>query len=147
MTYRTNVSAVPLPVRRSDDTIEITYLDDRVVTYPGPFQDEGTSLTANRTVEIHVLIVDNEFSEGMMIYLNDYDTVDDILESTGVGRIILDDGATESLYPGVRGSRQGERITVEVDTNAETAGVYVFVESQLKQDAYELQSVTAASER
>ena len=142
MTYRTNVSPTFLPVRKRDSQIELTYLDDRTVTYSGPFDTSLDTVEANRSVEVHVLIVDSEFKEGMMVYINDYDTVDDILESSGVGRIILPDGGVETLYPGVRVIRDGERIRVTAGEAPDDIWCFAFIESQLSEDAYRLCSPT-----
>lgn len=138
MTYRTNVSPTFLPVRKQGSQIELTYLDGRVVTYSGPFNSSLDTIEANRSVEVHVLIVDHDFTEGMMVYINDYDTIDDILESSGVGRIILADESVESLYPGVQVSRDGERIRVNASDAPSDIWVYAFIESQLTENAYRL---------
>ena len=140
MTFRTNVSPTLLPIRRRNSAIEISYLDGRVVTYNGPFSTDDASVESTRSVEIHVLIVNEEFSEGMIVYVNDYDTVDAILESTGVGRILLDDEDRELLYPGVEASRQGERIVISAESAPSDTWVYVFVESQLAEEAHQLAS-------
>ncbi len=129
MRQRSNVSPVPLSVERSSDAVRLHYLDGRVVTYHGPFEYRKDDLVANRSFEVHVLVVDRTTGEGIMTYINDYNTSDAILESTGVGRVILDDGQREIIYPGVSASLSGEQIHVSAETVGEDVWIYGFVEN------------------
>lgn len=129
MRHRSNVSPVPLSVERRPEEVVLTYLDGRVVTYAGPFEPRDGSVTANRSFAVHVLVVDHDTDQGVMTYVNDLDTSDDILESTGVGRVILDDGDREVLYPGVEVRRSGEEVTVTTDETVDDAAVYTFIEN------------------
>lgn len=138
MRHRSNVSPVPLAVERDDDDIVLEYLDGRTVRYRGPLEPREGSVSAPITLELQVLVLDEDASEGIMVYVNDYDTVDDILEETGVGRVLLGDGDTEALYPGVIATRSGQTIEVEVDDALTDAWVFVFVENQFGERAYRL---------
>lgn len=135
---RSNVSPSPLPLEDRDDGVALRYLDGRVVEYRGPIQDREPPVHAALTYAVHVLVTDPDQEEGIMVYVNDYDTSDAVLKSTGVGRILLEDGGRESIYPGVETEREGERVAVEVDPEAVDGRVYVFVENQLEERAYRL---------
>lgn len=138
MQHRSNVSPVPLPVERESDRIRLTYLDGRVVTYRGPFDDRDGGVRANRSFAVHVLVVDPESEEGVMTYINDYDTSDDILESTGVGRVLLAEGESEAIYPGVTARLSGETIDVRVHSAVGQVNVYAFVENDRGESAVKL---------
>lgn len=138
MRGRSNVSPVPLPIDRTDEGIAIEYLDGRSVQYGTPVDAPDPPVESTTSFEIHVLVVDADRDEGIMVYINDYDTVDEILEATGVGRILLGDGDSEAVYPGVRVSREGERIAIAVEEGLADAWVYVFVENPVDERAYRL---------
>lgn len=129
MQHRSNVSPVPLTVERSAEAVRVHYLDDRVVTYRGPFEERDGELAANRSFEVHVLVIDPESGDGIMTYVNDYDTTDPILESTGVGRVLIEDGQHEAIYPGITATLAGETVRVTVDETAADMWVYGFVEN------------------
>lgn len=136
MRHRSNVSPAPLPVERGEDGVTVEYHDGRRVRYAGPIEVAEERVSATTSFEIHVLVADPAFTEGIVVYINDYDTRDDILDATGVGRVLLADGAVEAIYPGVRAGRSGETIEVSVDPDLSDAWVYVFVENQLNERAY-----------
>lgn len=138
MDGRSNVSPVPLPVHRNAGGIQVEYLDGRRVTYGAPREETDGPVEATVTFEVHVLVVDPEREEGIMVYLNDYDTDDEILETTGVGRVLLAPEAREVIYPGVAVRRVGDRVRVTTEEPLEAAAVYVFVENELGERAYHL---------
>jgi hypothetical protein len=73
-----------------------------------------------------------------MLYVNDRRTHDDILEDTGVGRVILDAGESEEVFPGVTVRRlDGYRTEVEADPEVARGRVFVFVEDDLGEASYE----------
>ena len=129
MQHRSNVSPVPLTVERSTEAVSLQYLDDRVVTYRGPFDEHQSDLTANRSFDVHILVIDPDTGDGIMTYINDYDTSDAILESTGVGRVLIDDGQREVIYPGITATLEGEAINVSIDSSTDDVWVYAFVEN------------------
>ncbi len=138
MQPRTNVSPVQLPVDIGTDDVTIEYLDRRLVSYRAPVVERDEPVHAVHTYELHVLVTDATGEAGYMTYVNDLDTTDDILESTGVGRVILDADESVSLHPGVTASREGETITIQLTTSDLDSRVYVFVEHQLDERAYRL---------
>lgn len=138
MATRTNVSPSPLSVSLEDEGVTIDYLDGRIVHYRGPIEEREETVVAPRTLHVHVLVYDTSADEGIMVYVNDLDTDDAILESTGVGRVLLDEGDRETIYPGVIVERTGERIHVSVsDLPAETR-VYAFLENERGERAVRL---------
>jgi hypothetical protein len=73
-----------------------------------------------------------------MMYVNDRNTHDDILESTGVGRVLLDPGKEEALFPGVTVRVDGYAVEVEADPETARGRVFVFEENELDEASYEL---------
>lgn len=138
MRHRSNVSPDPLPVEATDAGIVLEYQDGRRVEYGATSRRPSGDIEATTAYEIHVLVTDEAPTEGVMVYVNDYNTSDDILESTGVGRLILGDGEQAAVYPGVTARRDGERITISTDAEAVEGRVYSFVENQLDERAYRL---------
>lgn len=138
MAGRSNVSPVPLRLEPRDPGIAVRYLDRRVVEYTTPLAEADDGIGATITYEIHVLVTDEAETEGIMVYLNDYDTSDDVLEATGVGRILLEEGESAAVYPGVTASRTDDRIDVAADPGAVEGSVLVFVENQLEERAFRL---------
>jgi hypothetical protein len=134
-----DVAPSTLPVRLEDGGVVVEYLDGRSVLYRGvPEAVEGT-LTTGPGKEVHVLVTDPTETEGVMMYVNDRTTETDILESTGVGRIVLADGETAEVFPGVTaGSPDGMRCRIETDRSAVDGRVFVFVEDDWGEESYEL---------
>jgi hypothetical protein len=92
-------------------------------------------------------VTDPTETEGVMVYVNDLRTHDDILEATGVGRVILDPGESEELFPGVTVRRLGGgRNEVEADPAVARGRVFVFVEDEMGEASYELVSEDEADE-
>jgi hypothetical protein len=88
---------------------------------------------------VHLLVTDPTETEGVMMYINDRDTHDDILESTGVGRVLLDQEESEELFPGVAVRRAGvERFEIDADPEAARGRVFVFAEDEWGETSYEL---------
>jgi hypothetical protein len=75
-----------------------------------------------------------------MFYVDDRKSHDDILESSGVGRALLADDETTQLFPGVEAARDGHAHIVSVDAETVDGRVFVFVEDQFGEAAYELVS-------
>lgn len=138
MEARSNVSPVPLTLHPGESQMTLEYLDGRRVEYEAPLETQSGSVSANVAYEIHVLVTDADETEGIMTYVNDYDTSDEILESTGVGRVLLDVDDREALYPGVTARRSADQITIDVEADAIDGSVYAFVENQLDERVYRL---------
>jgi hypothetical protein len=139
MSVHDDIAPSTLPVELLDAGIRVEYLDGRTTLYRGvPATVDGT-LTAPPGKQVHVLVTDPEGSEGVMVYVNDRKTHDDILESTGVGRVVLDGGETAELFPGVTvGSPDGMRCRIEADPGVAGGRVFAFVEDDWGEDSYEL---------
>jgi hypothetical protein len=102
-----------------------------------PSKVTGT-VTAAPGKETHVLVTDPSGTEGVMMYVNDLKTHDEVLESTGVGRVILAPGESEELFPGVTATRgQNQRTTVDVDVDVAGGRVFLFVEDDWGEETYE----------
>ncbi|WP_277552439.1 DUF5796 family protein [Halobaculum limi] len=136
--HRSDVAPASVSIALREEGVEVEYLDGRVTFYHGvPQRVEGTLTTAPGK-ESHVLVTDPTETEGVLLYVNDLKTHDDILEDTGVGRVILGEGEEEELFPGVTARRPGGQRT-EIDADPEVAGgrVFVFVEDDWGEDSYE----------
>ncbi|MFB6109001.1 MAG: DUF5796 family protein [Haloplanus sp.] len=146
MSTRSDVAPSTLSVSLLEHGVEVEYLDGRTTLYRGvPSVVEG-SLTTAPGKEVHVLVTDPTETEGVMVYVNDRKTHDDILESTGVGRIVLDGGEAETVFPGVTvGTPDGMRCTVDADPETAGGRVFVFVEDDWGEDSYELVGDAAAT--
>jgi hypothetical protein len=139
MTLRSDVAPSTLPVTLQESGVEVEYLDGRTTFYRGvPTKAEGTLSTAPGK-EVHVLVTGPEETEGVMMYVNDRKTHDDILRSTGVGRVVLDGGETEEIFPGVTvGTPDGMRCRIEADPAVSRGRMFVFVEDDWGEESYEL---------
>jgi hypothetical protein len=73
-----------------------------------------------------------------MLYINDLNTHDDILEETGVGRVMIEDGEEETLFAGVTARAEAHRIEVEADLSVVDGRVFVFAEDELSERSYEI---------
>jgi hypothetical protein len=72
------------------------------------------------------------------MYINDLKTHDDVLESSGVGRVVLEQGSSETVFPGVTVSRPGGmRTIIEADPETARGRVFVFVEDDWSEQSYE----------
>jgi hypothetical protein len=139
MSIRSDVAPSTLPVELLEEGVLVEYLDGRTTLYRGvPQKAEGT-LTTGPGKEVHVLVTGPDGTEGVMMYVNDRKTHDDILESTGVGRIVLDEGEAEELFPGVTAATpDGMRCRIDADLGTVRGRVFVFVEDDWGEDSYEL---------
>ena len=116
----------------------MTYADGRSVFYHGvPTKAEETVTTAPGK-DVHVLVTDPSEEEGVMLYVNDRATDDDILRSTGVGRVIIDRDETESIFPGVEATNAGYRTEITADPETARGRVFVFAEDELGEESYEI---------
>ncbi len=138
MHSRSDVSPDTLPIELTEDGIEVEYLDGRSVFYRGvPTPIEGSVKTAPGK-ETHVLVTDKSETQGVLVYVNEQNTEDEILEDTGVGRVILDDDEETTVFPGVAVSESSMRIEIDADTEAVDGRVFVFEEDELGERSFEL---------
>ncbi|GAB3664783.1 DUF5796 family protein [Halopiger thermotolerans] len=138
MSARSNVAPSTIGVDFVEGGIVVEYLDGRDVFYHGPPKPVEESITTPPGKDVHVLVTDPDGVEGVMTYVNDRDTHDDILESTGVGRVMLEADDEEVLFPGVTVTTEAYSIRVEADLEVVDGRVFVFAEDELSEHAYEL---------
>jgi hypothetical protein len=136
--HRTDVPPGTLGVSLLEDGVEVTYTDGRSVYYRGVPRTAEGSVTSGPGKDVHVLVTDPTETEGVMVYVNDRKTHDEILRSTGVGRVVVGRNETESLFPGVEATNHGYRIVVEADPEAARGRVFVFVEDEMGEQSYEI---------
>ncbi|SHH63612.1 DUF5796 family protein [Halobaculum gomorrense] len=136
--HRNDIAPASVSVALREEGVEVEYLDDRVTFYHGVPQVVEDTLTTSPGKETHVLVTDPSETEGVLLYVNDLKTHDDILEQTGVGRVILGEGEEEELFPGVTARRPGGQRT-EIEADPEVAGgrVFAFVEDDWGEESYE----------
>jgi hypothetical protein len=138
MSTRSDVSPDTLGIALREEGIVVTYTDDRQVFYHGiPSKVEGTLTTAPGK-QVQVLVTDPTETEGVMIYVNDLNTHEEILDSTGVGRVVLESGEETSIFPGVLVRDVPPRVEVEADPETARGRVFVFEEDEVTERSYEL---------
>lgn len=138
MVEHSEVAPDTLSVRLTDGGIVVEYLDDREVFYRGvPEQVTAPHQTAPGK-DVHVLVTDESETSGVLMYVDERTTESEILEATGVGRILLDRGETRSVFPGVEAHRTGVRCELDIDESLVDGRVFVFEEDQFSEEAYEL---------
>jgi hypothetical protein len=136
--HRSDVPPSTLGVELQDGGVAVEYVDGRTVFYHGVPEPIAEPLTTPPGKEVHILVTDPSGTEGVMTYVNDRKTHDEVLESTGVGRVILEPGESEELFPGVRASRlQTQRTEVDADPELARGRVFVFVEDDWSEETYE----------
>jgi hypothetical protein len=138
MSNRSDVPPDTLGVSLTEDGIEVEYLDGRTAFYRGVPTAVADSVTTGPGKDVHVLVTDPTETQGVMVYVNDLKTHDDILDATGVGRVVVDDGTTETLFPGVDARVEGHRVTVAADPETARGRVFVFAEDEMGERSYEL---------
>jgi len=135
---RNDVAPETVPIELDPDGVRVEYSDGRSVFYHGvPRKAEG-SVVSGPGKNVHVLVTDPTETEGVMMYINDRKTHDDILRDAGVGRVIVGRGETESLFPGVEATNHGYRIEVGADPETAMGRVFVFVEDEISETSYEI---------
>jgi hypothetical protein len=137
MEGRSEVPPDTLGVDLREDGIVVEYTDGREVFYRGvPTRVEG-SLTTPPGKDVHLLVTDASETRGVLLYVNERKTEDDILDGTGVGRVLLDQGERESVFPGVAVTDTGLRVEVEIEGPVD-GRVFVFAEDGMGEQSYEI---------
>jgi hypothetical protein len=138
MSHRSAVAPDTLSVELEDSGVAVEYHDGREVFYRGvPEKAEGT-VTSGPGKDVHVLVTDPTETQGVLVYVNDLKTRDDILEDTGVGRVVVENGDEESLFPGVTVNATEYRVEVDVDFDAVDGRIFVFEEDELGERSFEI---------
>ncbi len=138
MADRSDIAPETLQLSLETEGVEVEYVDGRSVYYHGVPEKREERVICPPGRDVHVLVTSSDDTEGVMVYVNDRSTHDDILESTGVGRVILERGERTSLFPGVEAENHGYRIEVRSDADATTGRVLVFAEDEMGEASYEL---------
>lgn len=138
MSARNDVSPDTVGVELTEEGIFVEYTDGRRTFYHGVPERRVGTLRCQPGKDVQVLVCDPTETEGVMMYVNDLKTHDDILESTGVGRVLLDDGETAEIFPGVEVAADGYAVEVTADTAVTRGRVFVFVEDEMGERSFEL---------
>jgi len=138
MTYHSDVSPETLPVSLTEDGIEVEYTDGRTTFYRGVPEKREGDLRTPPGKETHVLVTDATRTQGVLVYVNDRKTHDDILDETGVGRVLLDLDEETTVFPGVSVTNEQHRVHVEADFDAVDGRVFVFAEDEMQEFSFEL---------
>jgi hypothetical protein len=135
---RSDVAPDTVGIALEQEGVEVTYTDGRSVFYHGVPQRAEGRVVSGPGKDVHVLVTDPTETEGVMVYVNDRKTDDEILQDTGVGRVVLERGEADSLFPGVEVENSGYRIEVTADPEVARGRVFVFVEDELGEQSYEI---------
>jgi hypothetical protein len=138
MSHHSEFSPDTLSIELTEAGIAVEYTDGREVFYHGvPTKVEGSHTTAPGK-EIHVLVTDPTETEGVLVYINDRTTADEIIAETGVGRVLVDNGNETTVFPGVTVGATGYRVTVEADPETARGRVFVFEEDEMGERSVEI---------
>ena len=138
MSARNDVAPDTLGVELAEDGVVVEYTDGREAYYRGVPERVTETLQTTPGKLVQVLVTDPTETEGVMMYVNDRDTHDEILESTGIGRVLLDSGEEEELFPGVTVRLEGYAVEVEADPEVARGRIFVFSEDERGESSYEL---------
>jgi hypothetical protein len=140
MSHRSDIPPDTVSVELTEDGIAVEYLDGRTTFYRGVPTKTDDSVRTAPGKDTHVLVTDETETRGILVYVNDLRTHDDILEQSGVGRVILEDGDEDELFPGVTVRDHQMRVEVAVDFDVADGRVFVFEEDELGERSYEIVS-------
>lgn len=138
MSARNDVAPDTLGVELTEDGIVVQYNDDRETFYHGVPKKESGTLRTTPGKLIQILVTDPTETEGVLMYVNDRNSHDSILEQSGVGRLMLEPGEEEEMFPGVTVRADGYAIEVEADPEVARGRVFVFEEDELGEASYEM---------
>jgi len=138
MSIRENVPPETVGVELTEEGVVVEYVDGREAFYHGIPNRQEQSIRTMPGKQVHVLVTAESETEGVLVYVNDRITEADILESTGVGRVVLEPGEETTVFPGVRARNETQRIVVEADFDAVDGRVFVFEEDEMGERSFEL---------
>jgi hypothetical protein len=136
MSVRSDIAPGTVGIELVDGGVYVEYTDGRRTFYNGVPEKRETTVRCQPSKEVHVLVTDE--AEGVMVYVNDRKTSDEIIESSGVGRVILESGETAALFPGVTVRADGYAVEVEADPEEVEGRVFVFEEDEFGERSFEL---------
>jgi hypothetical protein len=137
MSARSDVPPETLSVELADGGIRVEYADGRETFYHGVPRTVEDSLRVPGGKELHLLVADPDGREGVLVYVNDRRTHDDVLAESGVGRVLVEKGDAETVFPGVRVELDGYARVVTADPDVAGGRVFAFVEDEMSEDRYE----------
>ena len=138
MPTRSEIAPDTLSVELAEGGIEVEYADERTVFYHGvPTAVERAVKTAPAK-DVHVLVTDESESHGILVYVDERKTEDEILDDTGVGRVLLSDGEETTIFPGVTARETQMRVGIEYDPTDVDGRVFVFEEDEMGERSFEL---------
>lgn len=138
MQTRSDVPPDTLPVELTESGVEVEYHDGRRVFYRGVPTKVPESVRTAPGKDVHVLVTDAGERQGVLVYVNERNTEDEILEDTGVGRVLLEQGEETTVFPGVTVRESQMRIDVETDPETVDGRVFVFEEDAMAERSFEL---------
>jgi hypothetical protein len=138
MSHRSDIPPDTVSVELTEEGIAVEYLDGRTTFYHGVPTKATASVTTAPGKDTHVLITDETETAGVLVYVNDLRTHDDIIEDSGVGRVILEDGEEDELFPGVTVRDKQMRVEIGVDFDVTDGRVFVFEEDEMGERSYEI---------
>ncbi|MFC7046269.1 DUF5796 family protein [Halobacteriaceae archaeon GCM10025711] len=137
MSVRNDIAPSTVGVEFGERGIVVEYTDGRRAHYLAEPEEVTGTVRVSASMNVQVLVTDPSETEGVMVYVNDRKTSDEILESSGVGRLMLEPGDEEELFPGVVVRGDDYAVEVEADTTEARGRVFVFEEDELGERAYE----------
>jgi hypothetical protein len=138
MTSHSEVSPDTLSVDLTTDGVEVEYADGRRVFYRGVPEAVEGPLTPPPGKDVHVLVTAENDAHGVLVYVDERTTEDEILETTGVGRVLLAPDDETTIFPGVTVRRGQVRVEIEADHETLDGRVFVFAEDARNERSYEL---------
>ena len=137
MSETSEVAPDTLAIDLTEGGIEVEYTDGREVFYHG-VPEKVERVTTPPGKDTHVLVTNADGTHGVLTYVNERTTEDDILEDSGVGRVLLDRGEETSVFPGVTVQESELRVTVRADLEMVDGRVFVFAEDEMGEQSWEL---------
>jgi len=138
MRQRSELAPATVPVELTEGGVAVEYLDGRETFYHGVPETREGSVRVPPGKELHLLVTDPDGTEGVLFYVNDRRTSDDILEDSGVGRLVVGDGESRQPFPGVAVERDGHAHVVTADPETVDGRAFVFAEDEFEELSYEL---------
>jgi hypothetical protein len=126
---------VGVELREGGVTVE--YCDGRETMYSGVPKPTDHVRAAPGT-EVHLLVTDDPPTRGVLLYVDDRRTPDDVLRESGVGRVLLDDGEQREPVPGITVGRDHHAHEIDGDPDRIEGRAFVFVENAREERRYEL---------
>jgi hypothetical protein len=138
MEAHSEVSPDTLTVELLEGGVRVEYLDGRSVLYRGVPEAVTGDHQTTPGKDVHLLVTDESEQSGILIYVDERTTEDEILEDTGVGRILLSEGEETTVFPGVTIKGGSLRQTIAIDHDAVDGRAFVFEEDHFEERSYEL---------